>query len=53
MVMFEWSDEQEEGREELLDRMRKAALEAAADEYVELSPDGTIRVVKEEEQEEE
>ena len=29
MVMFEWSDEQEEGREELLERMRKAALEAA------------------------
>ena len=26
MVMFEWSDEQEEGREEFLDRMRKTAL---------------------------
>ena len=49
MVLFDWGD-REEGREELLNRMREAALAAADDEYVELLPDGSIQVVKEEEE---
>jgi len=53
MVLFDWGD-QEEGREELLNRMREAAAAAADDEHVELLPDGSFQVVKyEEEQAEE
>ena len=54
MVLFNWDDSDKlrgEGREELLKRMREATL--AAEGEVELLPDGTIRVVPEEEEQEE